>query len=159
MSYAARHNGMFRAAASISGFLDTMYAAPESGLVYEPAGRGVPGYSTGTPRRGVWGDQTTDEEQWRRHNPADLVAKLRGVWLYVGSGNGQPGGPAGDDPSRPDLYFNEFFIHEQNESFVEALESAGIRYTANLRPGYHDWPYYEYELHRMLPMIARVVTR
>jgi diacylglycerol O-acyltransferase / trehalose O-mycolyltransferase len=159
MSYAARHRGMFRAAATMSGFVDTMYAAPASGVVYEPGGRGVPGYSIGTPRDGVWGPQMSNEDTWRAHNPTDLAAKLRGVWLYVGSGNGEPGGPAGDEPSRPDLYFNEFFIGEQSQSFLEALDDAGVRYTANIRGGYHDWPYYQYELHRALPMIARAIAR
>ena len=158
MSYAARHKGMFRAAATFSGFVDTMYAAPLSGAVYEPGGRGIPGYSFGTPRDGVWGPQATNEETWRAHNPTDLAAKLKGVWLYIGSGNGQPGGPAGDE-ARPDLYFNEFFINEQNQSFVDALETARVEHVANFRAGYHDWPYYTYELHRALPMIARIIAR
>ena len=157
MSYAARHRGVFRAAASFSGFVDTMYAAPASGAVYEPGGRGVPGYSLGTPRDQVWGPQATNEQTWRAHNPRDLAARLRGTWLYVASGNGEPGGPAGDDPSKPHLYFEEFVIGLQNDSFVDALDGAGVRYVSDLRSGYHDWPYYTYELHRALPMIARAI--
>lgn len=136
-----------------------MYAAPASGVVYEPAGRGAGGYSTGTPRDRVWGPQVSSEDTWRAHNPRDLAARLRGVWLYVGTGTGEPGGPAGDKPSRPDLYFNEFFLGRQAQSFVDELEQQRIPYTANFRAGYHDWPYHQYELHRVLPMIARVIAR
>jgi S-formylglutathione hydrolase FrmB len=157
MSYAARHPTMFRAAASFQGFVDTRYAAPISGPFFDAAGRGVAGMSLGTPREGVWGDQTADAPTWRAHNPTDLAARLRGLWLYVASGNGQPGGPAGDDPSHPNLYAEEAFIYQDNQQFIAALNQAGVAYTSHFTAGYHGWPYRQYELHRILPAITHVI--
>ncbi|MDQ1374131.1 MAG: hypothetical protein QOJ09_1469, partial [Actinomycetota bacterium] len=71
MSYAARHPGMFKAAASFSGAVDTMYGFPLSG----------PGFAAahpyfGTPDDRTWGNQLTDEATWRAHNPTDLAPNL-----------------------------------------------------------------------------------
>jgi S-formylglutathione hydrolase FrmB len=159
MSYAARHPGLFRAAASLSGFVDTLYGAPASGPVEDAAGRGVDGQSLGTPRREVWGDQTTDEATWRAHNPTDLAARLRGTWLYIASGDGEPGGAAGDNPGKPYAYGEEQLVYRINQSFVGALDAAHVEHAEHFYAGYHDWPYWQAELHRVLPMIAAVLER
>ncbi len=158
MSYAARHRGLFRAAASFSGVVDTMYAAPASGAVFHLGGRGVGGESIGTPNEGVWGSQITDEETWRAHNPTDRAADLRGVRLFVGSGTGTPGGSQGDDPSRPNAYVTETFVYQMNLEFTRALDQAAVSYESRFRAGYHDWPYWQQELHRVLPSIVRTVA-
>jgi S-formylglutathione hydrolase FrmB len=158
MSYAARHRGLFRVAASFSGAVDTMYAFPLSGPFFEYGGRGLAGQSLGTPSDGVWGDQLSEEDEWRRHNPTDLAAKLKGVKLYVSSGMGTPAGPSGDDPSRPHGYATENFIYQMNLSFTGALDDAGVGYTSDFHGGYHDWPYWERDLHLVLPKVVRAIS-
>lgn len=154
MSYSARHPGTFRAAASFSGIVNTMYAFPVSG----------PGFALarpyfGTPDDRIWGNQLEDEATWREHNPTDLAADLAGTDLFLTSGMGAPAGPAGDNPGKPPNYVNEHVIFQMNLSFVQALQAAGISAKTDFTPGYHDWPYWERALHWALPqMIPLVVT-
>ncbi|TMB02806.1 MAG: hypothetical protein E6J70_06435, partial [Deltaproteobacteria bacterium] len=56
MSYAARHPGLFQAAASFSGAVDTRYVEPVSGI-----GFNIFHDMFGTPDDRVWGNQVTDE--------------------------------------------------------------------------------------------------
>ena len=150
MSYAARHPGMFKAAASFSGAVDTMYGFPLSG----------PGFSAlhdqfGTPDDRVWGNQLSDQATWRAHNPTDLAAALAGTALFVATGTGTPGGPAGDVPDNPGAYGLEAFIFQLNLSFARALTLAGVPFQQDFYPGgYHGWPYWERELHWALPQMV-----
>jgi S-formylglutathione hydrolase FrmB len=153
MSYAARHPGSFRAAASFSGALDTMFGFPASG----------PGFAAahpyfGTPDDRVWGNQLTAEAEWRAHNPTDLAAKLAGTELFIASGTGTPAGPAGDEPDNPGGYAVEAFIFQLNVSFVRALTLAGVPFHQDFYPGgLHSWPYWERELHWALPQMVPLV--
>ena len=83
MSYAARHRGLFTAAASFSGAVDTRYVEPASGI-----GFNVFHDMFGTPDDRVWGNQVTDEQTWREHNPTDRAADLSGVALFLATGTG-----------------------------------------------------------------------
>ncbi|MEY2475383.1 MAG: hypothetical protein QOG87_698, partial [Actinomycetota bacterium] len=154
MSYAARQPGMIKAAASFSGAVDTMFGFPLSG----------PGFSAlhaqfGTPDDRVWGNQLTDEANWRAHNPTDLVASLKGTALFIATGTGTPGGPAGDVPDNPDGYGIEAFIFQLNLSFARALTLAGVPFTSDFYPGgYHGWPYWERELHWAVPQMVPMAT-
>jgi S-formylglutathione hydrolase FrmB len=151
MSYAARHKGLFRAAASFSGAVDTMYLAPGSGLVFVAAHDRV-----GTPDDRVWGNQTTEMETWRAHNPTDRAADLKGKWLFVATGTGTPGGPAGDDPGNPGGYGIEHGVFHMNMSFARALDGSGVAFTRDFYTGgYHGWPYWQRELHLALPQLVR----
>jgi len=155
MSYAARHRGLFRAAASFSGAVDTRYVEPASGI-----GFNIFHDTFGTPDDRVWGNQVTDEATWRAHNPTDRAADLGGVELFVATGTGTPGGPAGDDPSNPGGYFIEQVIFQMNLSFGRALDAAGVPSHRDFYlGGYHGWPYWERELHWALPQIVDVIQR
>jgi S-formylglutathione hydrolase FrmB len=153
MSYAGRHPGRFHAAASFSGAVDMMLGFPLSG----------PGFAAahpqfGTPDDRVWGNQVEDEDEWRAHNPTDLVAALAGTELFVASGTGTPGGPAGDDLENPGGYAVEAAIFQMNLSFTRALTLAGVPFHQDLYAGgLHDWPYWERELHWALPQMAPLV--
>ena len=108
----------------------------------------------------MWGNQVTSEATWREHNPTDRVADLRGVELFIATGTGTPGGPAGDDPSNPGGYFIEQVIFQMNLSFGRALDAAGVASHRDFYVGgYHGWPYWERELHWALPQIADVIRR
>ena len=146
MSYAARHPGVFDVAASFSGFVDTMYVAPASGVGYALANR----YG-GSPDERVWGDQVQDEATWREHNPTDRAADLDGTTLFLYSGMGVPAAPAEDDPSKSGNHTAEHLIFQMNLSFTRALDAAGVPYEADFHPGNHDWPYFAAGLHWALP--------
>src|SRR5438876_9953821 len=153
MSYAARHRGLFRAAASFSGAVDTRYVEPVSGI-----GFNIFHDMFGTPDDRVWGNQVTDEEVWREHNPTDRAADLAGVAPFLATGTGTPGGPAGDDPSNPGGYFIEQVIFQMNLSFARALDAAAVPYGQDFYlGGYHGWPYWERELHWALPQIVPLI--
>lgn len=85
LAYAARHRGLFRAAASFSGITDTRLSAHESmryvGLVR----------SQGDDPSHLWGDPRGDAATWAAHNPYDLAPQLRGTQLFIAVGTGQPG--------------------------------------------------------------------
>jgi S-formylglutathione hydrolase FrmB len=154
MSYAARHKGMFKAAASFSGAVDTMYGFPLSGPFFAAL---HPQF--GTPDDRLWGNQLTSEATWRDHNPTDRAADLAGTELFVATGTGTPGGPAGDAPDNPGGYGLEAFIFQMNVSFLRALTVAGIPYHNDVYPGgYHGWPYWQRELHWALPQMVPLVT-
>ena len=161
LSYAARHPGMFKVAASFSGAVDMLYGAPASGLAFARLQS-----QYGTPDSRVWGDQTTDAAVWRAHNPTDQAAKLAGTRILLASGTGTPGGAQGDaiypaiGPFDPGGYAIENFIFQMNVSLVRALTQAGVPYTADFYPGgYHGWPYWQADLHWAMPMIAGALGR
>jgi len=147
MSYAARHRHFFRAAASFSGAVDTLYPAPTTPVLF----------AAGIVSTGVWGDPATDERTWRKHNPAHLARLLRGVALFVASGDGTMGGPVGDIPD-PLAYIFEQVILQMNLSFTHALDAARVPYSKDFyRGGYHGWPYWQRELHWALPQIMSII--
>jgi S-formylglutathione hydrolase FrmB len=154
MSYAARHPGLFEAAASFSGAVDTQYVAPASGFFFANLQDAF-----GTPGPGVWGDQLADEPTWSAHNPRARAADLACTELFVATGTGTPGGPAGDDPNNPGGYALESFIFQMNLSFAAALTQAGVPFHQDFYAGgYHGWPYWQRELHWALPQILPVIA-
>jgi diacylglycerol O-acyltransferase / trehalose O-mycolyltransferase len=119
MAYAARHPGMFRAAASYSGNLHTRYlGTPLSG--YELP-QGLLSALHEDPNA-VWGDPFRQGDIWAAHNPYDLAPKLRGTRLFVSFGDGQPG-PHDTDTDAQEL---EQILYPQNTAFVKRLHQLGI---------------------------------
>jgi S-formylglutathione hydrolase FrmB len=142
LSYAARHPGMYAAAASYSGFVDTLFGAPVSGVVYQQSGQNSV-YSTGAPSDRIWGDQTAARDVWASHNPYDLAASLRGTAVFLSSGTGTPGGAQGDDPSKAASYALEAYISQLNDRMATQLTSLGVPFTdGRYVGGDHDWPYW-----------------
>ena len=150
MAYAARHPGMFEAAASYSGLLHTRYQ-----------GDPVPGPQLiqgllrqfGEDADALWGNPRRHGDVWAAHNPYDLASRLQGVRLFVSFGNGQAG-PL-DKPTGPgEARQIERNLYPQNLAFVERLRQLGIPVRSDAYgPGTHDWPYWQRELHRSLPML------
>jgi S-formylglutathione hydrolase FrmB len=132
MDYAARHPGLFDAAASFSGVLHPL-AEPRLWL-------GLFGAYTPDPLA-VWGDPERDRANWAAHDPTALAGTLRGTRLYVASGSG-PGDRT------------EALVGRETRAFAARLHSLGIRATLHLyRGGRHDWPYWQRELKRALPTL------
>lgn len=154
LSYAARHPDTFGAAASFSGLLDTQMTGPAEGYAFA----GLRPYF-GTPDERVWGDPLLDREVWSAHNPAALARDggyrhLDGnLWLTTGTGT--TGGPAGDDPANPGGYGVEHFIWQTNQSFRAALATSGTSFhDLSYVGGFHGWPYWERSLHFVLPEVV-----
>lgn len=154
MHYAARHRCEFAAAAEFSGAVDTLYPFwPLEGIAFWRLHD-----QYGTPDQRVWGNVLLHRANWRANNPTDLAANLKGIPLFLASGTGTPGGPAGDDPSNPAGYVLESFIFQMNLSFVRALTVAGVPYQQDFYAGgYHGWPYWQRELHWALPRMLPII--
>jgi S-formylglutathione hydrolase FrmB len=125
MSYAARHPDVFAAAASFSGALD----------LGTPKGS-APGLVDAQP----WGSWSGPEIAWRGHNPYDLAANLRGVglWIYTGEGNGT------DDV--------EPILGAQSKAFAARTAALGIPRTfVDYGRGGHDGALFKRDLQQALP--------
>ncbi|KAA9162950.1 esterase family protein [Amycolatopsis acidicola] len=143
MSYAARHPGLFAAAASFSGAVDldsipatfTVEVSPLADLRVPTA---------------VWGLRLLDNRLWEAHNPWAIAENLRGLHLAVYTGNGQPG--PYDGAALPDL--TEYWIHAASVSFDERLTALGIPHTFDdYGPGTHTAPYWQRDLREELPAL------
>ena len=153
MSYAARHPGMFKVAASFSGALDMLYGAPATGVIFTQLNS-----QYGTPDDRVWGNQVTSRSTWEEHNPASLASELKGTTVLLASGTGTPGGAYGDDTSNPGGYALENGVFQMNLSMVRSLSLAGVPFQEHFYPGgYHGWPYWQADLHWALPIIDGVL--
>jgi diacylglycerol O-acyltransferase/trehalose O-mycolyltransferase len=146
MDYAAQRPQMFRAAASFSGVLHPL---------------GVPRYWLGLfssytdGPRAVWGDPKTDRDVWRRHDPTTLLPALAGIPLFVSAGDGRPGpfehGRGRRDPTEAD-------VGAETRAFVRRAQALGIPVQADLYgAGVHNWPYWQRELHRALPLLLGAI--
>jgi diacylglycerol O-acyltransferase / trehalose O-mycolyltransferase len=161
ISYAGRRPGFFRAAAAFSGILDTLH--PTTAPLF-------PGlYATwllqtfvtplGYDALALFGDPAAQRAVWAAHNPADLVANLRGTKLFVSCGNGHVGplDPPGTDPSGI-LVQLEGALFLQNEEFIARATSLGLDLTVDLYgPGTHNWPYWARELEKAFPLLMRAI--
>lgn len=152
MSLAARHPGRYRAAASLSGVLDTLRGAPESGRLFAELNA-----EYGTPDARVWGEQSADRESWAEHNPASLAGRLRDVELFVACGAGTPGGFEGESADGT-AYVLEAGVRDMNLAFVSALQAAGVAARTDLYAGgYHGWPYWRAGIRWVLPQLAAIL--
>ncbi len=152
LSYAARHPGLFRAAASYSGVVHPTYQGPRStDLVRRIVG------GTGADPLALWGDPVADADVWAAHNPYDLARKLRGVRVYLSTGNGEPG-PL--DPPGAGFDGLEQLLGEQSVALADRLRAAGVRVRTDFYgPGRHTWPYWERALHRSFPMLVAALRQ
>jgi diacylglycerol O-acyltransferase/trehalose O-mycolyltransferase len=142
MSYAARHRRVFAAAASFSGLLqplgDTRWLL------------GLFSMYTSDPLA-IWGDPNAQMSTWAAHDPTALAGRLRGTRLFVSSGNGKPGPLDRAGRSRDGI---EATVDRESRAFAARLRGLGIRATTDFYgPGTHDWPYWERELERSLPVL------
>jgi S-formylglutathione hydrolase FrmB len=154
MAYAARHPGMFQAAASYSGVLDTRYQGrPMKG----PELIQMTLLSANEDQDALWGDPQLQADVWAAHNPYDLAPKLRHTSLFVSFGDGQTG-PLDTPRFGGDAQQIEKILYPQNTAFVGRLHQLGIPVTVDAySPGTHDWPYWQRELHRSLPILLAVL--
>ncbi|MEV5573991.1 alpha/beta hydrolase-fold protein [Spirillospora sp. NPDC052269] len=148
LTYAARHPGMFRYAASYSGVLSMLSPGIPALLLYINMRSGVNPFD-------IWGDPITARANWTAHDPASLVKKLRGTKLFVSSGNGTPG--VFDKPGGSPIdigFLSETQVLRTTGDFVTAAKAAGVPVTADFYgPGSHHWAYWKVEMHKTWPEI------
>jgi S-formylglutathione hydrolase FrmB len=137
LKYAARHPGVFEAAASFSGVVDNASFADA-------------GWANLIPES-VW---SADRARWREHNPLDLADRLRGLKLLeLRTGNGEPG-PLDTRTSRDAL---EAEVGRENDALHARLDQLGIPHVYDdYGPGVHDWPYWARDLERTLVNLRAV---
>ncbi|WUI02318.1 esterase family protein [Spirillospora sp. NBC_00431] len=156
LSYAARHRGLFRAAASFSGPVHTLYRDPAGLDVADLVELGV---AIGAPARDwtdVWGDPDEQRVVWRRHNPYDLADRLAGVRLHVSSGDGAPG-PCDSRPGR-ERDVVESLVHTVSREFAGKLRKIGVPVSTHFYRGTHTWPYWRRELRATLPALLAEIS-
>ena len=142
--YAGRNPGLFRAAASYSGVVHPLYDGFPEGLKGNLE-------EFGEDPLALWGDPIAQRRIWKAHDPYYLAKQLRSTFVFLSSGNGMPG-PFEPPGAEPDGL--EALLNEMNHEVAGKLQQAGVRLTTNFYgPGVHDWPYWERELHRSLPML------
>jgi len=147
MAYAARHPGMFAAAASYSGLLSPLR---DDGVLQRLFAEHTP------DPQAIWGDPTANRAQWAAHDPTELAARLRGTRLFVSSGDGKPG-PI-DRERRTSRDPAETTVFGESRAFVARLHQLHIPVRADFYgPGVHDWPYWQRELHRSLPLLLGAI--
>ncbi|MEV4316577.1 alpha/beta hydrolase family protein [Actinocrispum sp. NPDC049592] len=150
LSYAARHPGFFRAAASFSGVVHTTYQGTRSTALVQDIVR-----NAGADPNALWGDPITNAGTWAAHNPYDLAARLRGIPVYLSAGNGQPG-PLDPPGSPPDGL--EQLLGEQSTALATTLQAHNVRVTTDFYgPGRHTWPYWQRALHNAFPLLMWAV--
>src|SRR5689334_9925466 len=130
LTYSFQYPGRFRAAASYSGLVDTLFpGAPV--LVDSMVLR------AGELPLQMWGSPVLNVLGWAARNPASNVARLRGVRIYLSCGNGRS--ETGDAPLDASLL--ESVAAPANDALAAKLRSAGIPVTADLgNTGVHAWP-------------------
>lgn len=143
--YAARHPGMFRAAAAYSGSAHPLLNA-------ESADR-IMGFFAGQgddPLR-VWGDPVAQRRIWEAHDPFHLAERLKSVPVYLSCGDGTTG-PL-DPPGLTSALEADF--NRQNHALAAELKRVGAKHVTThfYGPGTHGWAYWERELHASLPML------
>lgn len=151
MKYAALHPDLFLAAASFSGNLDMLEG---DSLVWGYAGVLLTGLSSDLQLFATWGDPILHEVFWRGENPYDLAPNLRGMPLYLASGDGRRG--PYDTWGLPGLALDviEAGTHRRTQAFSRRLTALGIEHELDLYgAGGHQWPYWQRELREALPML------
>jgi S-formylglutathione hydrolase FrmB len=156
MKYAASHPALFGAAGTFSGDVDINLTWPLVPATQEALWTTslVPGL--GPPAFCTWGDPVLQHDVWLRNDPTAQAAHLRGVALFLASGNGQVGpydNPA--DLSWAATGATEASIWSENQAFAQALSSAGVAHTDYFYGnGTHSWPYWIADLKVFLPWLT-----
>lgn len=143
--YAARHPGMFRAAASFSGSVNPLNTPESSKRLMNFFAR------DGNDPTNVWGDPVAQRDIWEQHDPYYLAKRLTRIPVYLATGDGTPG--PFDTAGTHDALEADFA--RQNEALAARMRELGARrLTTNFYgPGQHKWGYWERELRASLPLL------
>jgi S-formylglutathione hydrolase FrmB len=145
MSYAARHPDKFISSLAYSGAVETSYD-----LEAQVASTAIVNLTEvaldGVAPNSMFGDRVSNEINWAAHDPGVLANNLRGMNLYMYTGNGRAG-PLDPSPFNPGGTAIEAPVHEDNVLFHARLNSLGIpSYYRDYGAGTHSWPYWTRDL-------------
>ena len=155
---------LYRSAAAYSGCARTSDPLGQAYIrtVVEDRGRG--------DVTNMWGP--LDGPGWRENDPYLNAAELRGTKVYLTSGTGLPGEYdtlgarliKGDPAVLADQVLLggaiEATVYSCTQQMREALDRANVDTTVLTRPtGTHSWAYWESDLHRTWPSIAKDLAR
>ena len=147
MTYAGRHPGTFRAAASYSAPLNLFDPLLRAALLRTAE-------DNGDDPTAMWGSPIFQVANWRAHNPLDLAADLRGTSLYLSSGTTGLPGPLDPNGSWSPVQFGEIPVGASTSAMARRLSAAGVPVTVNkYLNGTHSWPYWQRELHASWPQL------
>ncbi|GAA3235200.1 alpha/beta hydrolase family protein [Actinocorallia longicatena] len=168
ITFAGRHPGFFRYAASFSGILHLTQPGISTVLTFTDLANGVPG---GVEKK--WGDPVADRTNWMWHDPYVLAQNLRGTGLYVSAGTTGRPGPL--DAKWEELLeeqgglgealewrivggYSEAVVGSTVRSMVRRLDALGIPVTAHVYgDGLHNWAYWNREFHLAWPLIMKAI--
>ncbi|MGI5208583.1 alpha/beta hydrolase [Spirillospora sp. CA-108201] len=161
LAYAARHRGLFRAAASFSGPVHTLHRDPSGLDVADLVELSVAIGEPALDWRDVWGDPDEQRVVWRQHNPYDLAARLAGVRVHVSAGDGVSGpfdhpGRGAPETASPDVL--EALAHTVSRDLAGKLKKLGIPVSTHFYRGTHTWPYWRRELRAALPALLAEIA-
>jgi S-formylglutathione hydrolase FrmB len=153
MSYAARHPDLFETALSFSGAPDIAYDM-EAQLLVTPVINATETFLDHVAANSMFGPRLTEEVNWAAHDPATLAGNLRGMNLFLFTGNGQ-GGPF-DHPVNPGAQAIEGGVEILTKLFHHRLQALGIpSFFDDYGPGTHSWPYWARDLRQAIgPVMA-----
>lgn len=149
MMLAVRNPDLYAGAALFSGCLDFGDPAAQTATTGSVSTRG------GDPDN-MWGPAYN--KVWEAHDPAANIAALRGKPLYVAVGNGLPDwslGVAG--LASPVGGVLEAAALACTRTFEDKARAAGVSITYDYREGLHSWGYWNEDLRRSWPTIARAL--
>lgn len=167
VTYAARHRGLFRYAASFSGILHMTKPGISTMMALGDLGSG--GKTSPTIK---WGDPVRNRDNWLMHDPYYLAENLRGVGLYISSGTTGKPGPLDDKFGKvlEDRGFDlaaalqyqvvggvgEQLVGVTVKSMVDRLKAMRIPVTAHVYgDGMHNWAYWNREFHLAWPLLMK----
>ena len=152
--------GLYRSVAGFSGCARTSDPLGQQYIRFVVADRG------GGNLTNMWGP--LDGPGWRANDPYLNAAKLRGTKVYLTAGTGLPG--QHEQLSDPGVNGDVFTLANQallgglieaavdgcTRQMVARMNELGIPARVNLRPvGTHSWGYWQDDLYRTWPSIAR----
>jgi esterase/lipase superfamily enzyme len=145
MSYAVRHPDLFQTALSFSGAPDIAYDA-EARLLARPIILLTETGLDGVAPNSFFGNPGGDEINWAAHDPTTLAGNLRGMNLFLYTGNGQVG-PFDHPHADPGAQVIEGGVHTLTRLFHARLQGLGIPSSYDdYGPGTHSWPYWARDL-------------
>lgn len=149
--YAARHPGMFSAAASYSGSVHPLDSEQSIDRLMEFFAH------DGNDPTNVWGDPVAQRRIWETHDPFYLAQRLKRIPVYLAVGDGTAG-PFDTPGAYSEL---EADFEHQNRALAQRMTKLGAtRLETNFYgPGTHGWGYWERELHASLPMLLQALGR
>jgi diacylglycerol O-acyltransferase/trehalose O-mycolyltransferase len=146
IAFAARHPGMFRAAASYSGVLNTTMPGMPVVVQLIVSREGLLPWA-------LWGSPIFQSPLWNAQNPYALASKLAGTSLYLSSGTGVVGGNG--ELSAEAL---ETTLWPASQSFAARLGQLGIpAQTHFYLGGTHSWTYWRTEYKTSWPLLSQAL--